>query len=233
MFSSSVRCGDERRHRAVARVDVAHPIGVGAEARIVDHVRPPIARNSRSAIAWIDAEIAMYRPSLVRIDIARRGGQRAAAGALRLLARHAIDRRIRPEDRNDRIQQRQIDDLARCRRARPRAARPSPHRRRTAPRPCRPAPAAAAPAGGRRSRSSTAKPDIASTSVPKPGRSRYGPSWPKPVMRTMISFGLRACSTSGPSPISSSVPGPIVLDQHLAAARAGPAAHRVRPAGAG
>ena len=52
-----------------------------------------------------------------------------------------------------------------------------------------------------------AKPDIASTSVPKPGRSRYGPSWPKPVMRTMIRPGLRACSTSGPSPICSSVPG--------------------------
>ena len=38
-----------------------------------------------------------------------------------------------------------------------------------------------------------AKPDIASTSVPKPGRSRYGPSCPNPVTRTMISFGLRAC----------------------------------------
>ena len=52
-----------------------------------------------------------------------------------------------------------------------------------------------------------AKPDIASTSVPNPGRSRYGPSWPNPVMRTIISPGLRACRKSGPRPIASSVPG--------------------------
>ena len=36
----------------------------------------PMARNTRSAIACIDAEIAMNRPSAVRIDVARRGGQR-------------------------------------------------------------------------------------------------------------------------------------------------------------
>ena len=52
-----------------------------------------------------------------------------------------------------------------------------------------------------------ANPLIASTSVPKPGSAAYGPVWPKPEMRTMMRSGLRACSTSGPSPISSSVPG--------------------------
>ena len=41
----------------------------------------PIARKSRSAIAWIEAEIAMKRPSLVSIDVARRGVVGAAADA--------------------------------------------------------------------------------------------------------------------------------------------------------
>ena len=52
-----------------------------------------------------------------------------------------------------------------------------------------------------------ANPLSPSTSEPNPGRSRYGPSWPKPEIRTITSAGLRACSTSGPSPIFSSVPG--------------------------
>ncbi len=46
-----------------------------------------------------------------------------------------------------------------------------------------------------------------STRVPKPGRSRYGPSWPQPETLTTISPGLRRCSSAGASPIASSVPG--------------------------
>ena len=52
-----------------------------------------------------------------------------------------------------------------------------------------------------------AKPEMPSTSVPKPGRRRYGPVWPHPEMRTMTSLGLRACRISGASPIFSSVSG--------------------------
>ena len=52
-----------------------------------------------------------------------------------------------------------------------------------------------------------AKPLMASASVPKPGREEYGPNWPKPVTRASTSPGLASCSTSGPMPQRSSVPG--------------------------
>ncbi len=52
-----------------------------------------------------------------------------------------------------------------------------------------------------------AKPLMASASVPNPGRDAYGPSWPKPEIRTSTSPGFASCSTSGPSPHRSSVPG--------------------------
>ena len=42
---------------------------------------------------------------------------------------------------------------------------------------------------------------------PKPGRSRYGPVWPKPEMRTRTSAGLTAASASQPRCHRSSVPG--------------------------
>ena len=99
---------------------------------------------------------------------------------------------------------------------RPRAAPPSPRRRRTGPATMS-ASASGGSTGGRSAKPFLeAKPDIASTSVPKPGRSRYGPSWPKPVMRTMTSAGLRACSTSGAEPHLLQRAGPEILDQHVA-----------------
>src|SRR5437773_3286503 len=52
-----------------------------------------------------------------------------------------------------------------------------------------------------------AKPLIASTIVPKPGRSRYGPSCPQPDTRANTSFGFAAESASQPSPQRSKVPG--------------------------
>ena len=52
-----------------------------------------------------------------------------------------------------------------------------------------------------------ANPLIASARVPKPGRRAYGPTWPNPVMRAITSRGLTACSSSGPSPQRSRVPG--------------------------
>ena len=58
-------------------------------------------------------------------------------------------------------------------------------------------------------------PDIASAIVANPGRSAYGPSWPKPDTRVTTRRGLRACSTSGPRPRRSSAPGPEVLDEHV------------------
>ena len=82
----------------------------------------------------------------------------------------------------------------------------------TALAPCSPAIMSASARGGSTgSRSAKplreAKPDIASTSVPKPGSRLAGPVWPKPEMRTRIRSGAIACSRSGASPISSSTPG--------------------------
>ena len=82
----------------------------------------------------------------------------------------------------------------------------------TANAPCIPAIMSAIASGGRTGSLSAkpfryANPDIASTSVPNPGRSLYGPVCPKPVIRTMIRFGLYSCNTSGPSPMASRVPG--------------------------
>ena len=53
----------------------------------------------------------------------------------------------------------------------------------------------------------SAKPDIASTSVPKPGFARWGPVCPHPDKRTMTSLGLISNSRSGPRPNRSSPPG--------------------------
>ena len=52
-----------------------------------------------------------------------------------------------------------------------------------------------------------ASPDIASAIDANPGRCAYGPSWPKPLTRVMMSFGLRACNTSGAKPKRSKIPG--------------------------
>ena len=54
---------------------------------------------------------------------------------------------------------------------------------------------------------STAKPLIASASVPKPARWAYGPVWPKPLTRASTSRGFTAESSSQPTPQRSSVPG--------------------------
>ncbi len=212
--------GDEVGHGAVAGVDVAHPVGVGAEARIVDHVRP--ARSPGTAAPPSPGSTPRSRCSARPACAYTLRGEVVCdrlPGAAAFRPTDAVDRRVRPQDRHDRIEQRQVDHLAPAAALRPRAAPPSPRRRRTAPPPCRPSPAAAAPARGRRSRSWPRSRSCASTSVPNPGRSRYGPSWPKPETRTMTSAGLRACSTSGPSPIVLQRAGPVVLDQHLAAGR--------------
>ncbi len=54
---------------------------------------------------------------------------------------------------------------------------------------------------------SAANPLIASARLPKPGRAEYGPNWPNAVTRAITSAGLAACSSSGPRPQRSSVPG--------------------------
>ncbi len=52
-----------------------------------------------------------------------------------------------------------------------------------------------------------ANPLIASASVPNPAREAYGPVCPKPVIRAITRPGLTRCSSSGPMPQRSSVPG--------------------------
>ena len=67
-----------------------------------------------------------------------------------------------------------------------------------------------------------------STSVPKPGRSRYGPLCPQPETRTITRRGLRACSTVRAEPHFFERPGPEILDQHLA--RRGQIEQQIAPA---
>src|SRR3954452_24482243 len=56
---------------------------------------------------------------------------------------------------------------------------------------------------------------IASISVPNARRSAYGPSWPKPVTRSITSRGLMSSSVSGPSPPLLHDPRPEVLHDHV------------------
>ena len=51
------------------------------------------------------------------------------------------------------------------------------------------------------------RPPMASPNTPKPGLCAAGPVCPKPLMRSMISFGLAACRASQPKPQRSRVPG--------------------------
>ena len=132
----------------------------------------PMARNSRSAMAWIEAAIANELPVLRPVHIPRRGRGRTTAAAVGLAAGKAVGGGVRSLHRDDRVEQRQVDHLAPPAAARPRAAPPSRRRRHTSRRSCRPLPAAAAPADDPAKPFLAAKPDIASTMVPKPGRSR-------------------------------------------------------------
>ena len=74
----------------------------------------PIARNSRSAMVWIEAEIEMKRPSLVSYTLRGAVLLRAAADARLDPLREPVDRGFRAEHREDRIEQRQVDHLARA-----------------------------------------------------------------------------------------------------------------------
>ena len=168
---------DEVRDHAVAFVDVAHAIRVGAEARIVDHVgaadraEQPLRHGLDRGRDRDEAAVLGF------VDVARRGVVRAAADARLDRLRELVDRGFRPEHREDRIEQRQVDHLARAAMPRSRAARPARRSRRKAPPPCRRARAAAAPAGGRRSRSSPRR-----WTCPRPGcRSRACRDRARPV----------------------------------------------------
>src|SRR3989442_6574405 len=56
-----------------------------------------------------------------------------------------------------------------------------------------------------------AKPLIASTIVPNPGRSRYGPSWPQPDTRAKTRRGISLKKKSPPRPPLSEGPGGKIL----------------------
>src|SRR5262250_79471 len=68
-----------------------------------------MTRKSRSVMAWVDAEMATQPPSL---DVAGRGALRGAAYAAADLVRELVDRGLGTEDREDRLEEAQVDDLA-------------------------------------------------------------------------------------------------------------------------
>ena len=146
------------------------------------------------------------------------GRRRAAAGARLHLPGQPVVRRLRPEQREQRIEQRQVDHLAARRRSpRPRAARSAPPSRRRARRRCRRGTSAAAPARGRRSRSSRRSPTCprpACRSRDAAGRARPGPS--RRRARRPAS-GLRREQHLRAEPHRLQRAGPEALDEHCAA----------------
>ena len=71
-----------------------------------------MARKSRSVMAWVEAEMATHPPSFVAYTL--RGDVRLgrAADAPAHAPRQLVDRRLGAEDREDRVEQAQVDHLA-------------------------------------------------------------------------------------------------------------------------
>ena len=96
----------------VERVGIRHAVGIGAETRIADQLLLPdrpqhalghlLRRGRQTDVVAVTASIG----------IARRGVGRAAAGARLDLAGQPVVRGLRPHDREQRIEQRQVDHLA-------------------------------------------------------------------------------------------------------------------------
>jgi len=113
------------------------------------------------------------------------------------LPRETIVSRLRPKNRKQRIQQRQINHL-------PASAiffnfAQRYHRRSHTIQSATESARYIGGSTGSRSanRSIDANPDMASISVPKPGRCAYGPVWPHPEMRIITRPGLRSKSKLG------------------------------------
>jgi len=91
---------------------VHHPRGVGCESRVFDHLGSPDdledAPRHRLGRAGQRDELAVP----ATIDVARRRGVGAVAGALLDGAGQPVDRGLGPEHGENGFEQRQVDDLA-------------------------------------------------------------------------------------------------------------------------
>ncbi len=98
--------------RPLAFLGVSDALGVGAKTRVGDHVGAPDCTEQplgHRLHRGGDADIAaVFGPE----DVARRSRFRAAAGARPDLAGQLIDRRFGGDKREQRVEQRQVDDLA-------------------------------------------------------------------------------------------------------------------------
>ncbi len=149
----------------------------------------PMARKSRSVMAWVDAEIATQPPSLVAYTLRGEVPSEALPTRLRTLRES-----LKMAASGPRIEKIDSNRLRSMTWPRP----PLTSTLRTA------ITVAMASGGSTGSRSSNplrdAKPDMASTRVPNPGRFAYGPVCPNPDTRTRTSFGLASSRVSGPTP---------------------------------
>ena len=103
---------DKSDNRRLAGLGIANPVGVGAKPRVGKHVlaadraKQPLGhRLDRGG----DADIA---PVPGTKDVARRGRLRPAAGALADFPGQPVDRRLGGDEREQRVEQWQIDNLA-------------------------------------------------------------------------------------------------------------------------
>ena len=199
---------DERDDRRLAGFGVAHPVAVGAKPRVGDHVlaadraeQPLGHRLDRGG----DADIAAV---LGAEDVARRGRLRAAAGALAHRAGQPVDRRLGGDEREQRVEQRQVDDLAGAALGLDLAQRD--HHRKGAIEPGD----HVGERGRRQGRLAVGKTGargIARHALDQGAEA--GPVAVGPVLAPAGNpqddrgAGCARCSTSGPSPIASSVPG--------------------------
>ncbi len=105
---------DEFGDRPLRLVDVLHAVGVGAKARVVDHVGAADRAVEPLRHALDRGRDGDEAAVLGLIHVARRGVVGAAADARLDLAGELIERGLGPEDREDRIEQRQVDHLTRA-----------------------------------------------------------------------------------------------------------------------
>src|SRR5687767_1402080 len=104
--------GNEGADDGIQLLGVLHPVYVGPVARIVDEIRAADGAERALGHFLRGGREPDVLAVVAEVDVARRGIGRAAAGARPRLAGQPVIRRLRPERREQRVEQRHVDDLA-------------------------------------------------------------------------------------------------------------------------